>query len=98
MRHRFKCNTCGGEYFDTCADGSLYHHACPPLPPTKQGNEPERENKRDENIAVRANRRAAGIKAEGDGVTCLTSKSLEEPAWITKLKERIVREEEQSNA
>jgi hypothetical protein len=27
---RFRCNSCGGEYDSTLADGSEYYHACPP--------------------------------------------------------------------
>jgi hypothetical protein len=29
---RYICNTCGGEYNDVLPDGTLYFHACPPVP------------------------------------------------------------------
>jgi hypothetical protein len=29
---RYVCNTCGGEYDDLLPDGTLYFHACPPIP------------------------------------------------------------------
>ena len=28
---RFRCDTCGGEYDDTAADGTPYAHVCPPV-------------------------------------------------------------------
>jgi hypothetical protein len=29
---RYICNTCSGEYDDLLSDGTLYFHACPPIP------------------------------------------------------------------
>ncbi len=74
----FRCNSCQGTYRDTQADGTLYFHACPPTPnplfqpdtakPLPDPRESiERPNKRDENITVDAQGKAAGIKAAGAG-------------------------------
>ena len=50
MSNLFKCNGCGGTYSDSQLDGTLYFHACPPLPPDENAVVAERPNKRDENI------------------------------------------------
>lgn len=64
MRNRFSCNACKGVYFDRMADGTLYHHACPPLAPDKDGVEVERPNKRDENrvLGLEIDHRAEGAR------------------------------------
>lgn len=97
MIQRFRCNACKGEYSDVQPDGSIYHHACPPLNPNKKGETPERENKRDENVD-RLRRgtgsRVAGIISEGEGVKCLTDDKLTEPPWITRLKAQVEKEYE----
>ena len=54
---KYKCNSCGGEYSDTCADGLAYYHACP-LEKITENEYKERSDKRDEN---------AGKKLEGKG-------------------------------
>ena len=54
---KYKCNSCLGEYSDTCADGLAYYHACPPVQ-IKEDVYAERSDKRDEN---------AGKKLEGKG-------------------------------
>jgi hypothetical protein len=46
----FGCKGCSGAYHDTQNDGSIYFHACPPLPPDKNGVQVEQPNKRDENL------------------------------------------------
>ncbi len=57
----FRCNACQATYRDVAADGSLYFHACAPIPnPAFQPNAAkplpdfretvERPNKRDENL------------------------------------------------
>ena len=72
MSQLFQCLACKGTYSDTQRDGSLYMHACPPLPPDKNGVEAERPNKRDENVVTGRNDRTMGIRLEGAGVKCLT--------------------------
>jgi ssDNA-binding Zn-finger/Zn-ribbon topoisomerase 1 len=58
---RFKCNSCGGTYADTQADGTRYFHACSPVvnpafqpDPTKLTHDAretiERDNARNENM------------------------------------------------
>ncbi len=97
MTQRFRCNACGGEYSDVQADGSIYHHACPPSPPNKKGETPEREIRRDENVARRRRGsavRVTGIVSEGFGAKCLTNNKLTEPPWITRLKADVEKENE----
>lgn len=54
---KYTCNSCGGVYADTSADGVRYFHACPPV--LNEKSEPvERSDKRDENV---------GKKLEGKG-------------------------------
>ena len=59
--------------------GREYYHVCPPLsepewgalPPLQRARKQpgdERENKRDENVAVDQRGRRLGLRAEGDGV------------------------------
>ena len=61
------------------ATGREYYHACPPLSepewqalpmPERARKNPgdERDNRRDENVAVDKHGRRLGLKAEGDGV------------------------------
>ncbi len=94
MSQLFQCLCCGGTYADTCADGIVYYHACPPLRADKDGAPQERPDRRDENMASPKPGRTAGIKAEGKGVVCLSKPDLEEPDWLSKVKARIAREEE----
>jgi len=91
----FRCNACKGTYSDTLRDGTVYMHACPPLPPDERGIEPERENKRDETIGTARGNLTPGIRSEGAGVTPVSHKQLSEPAWITRLKKQIAKEEEE---
>jgi hypothetical protein len=95
LAHLFGCNACHGEYRERQRDGTVYHHACPPLRPDKNGIEAERRNKRDENVVYGLMDRVIGIRSEGDGVTCLSDARLSEPAWITAMKERIAKQEEE---
>jgi hypothetical protein len=85
---RFRCGSCGGEYIDVQRDGTIYFHSCGPLPRNADGSQPERPNKRDENVRQVRPTWPAEITSEGDGVTCLTNPNLIEPAWITDLKNR----------
>jgi hypothetical protein len=94
MSQLFQCHGCRGVYADTQRDGSLYFHACPPLPPDDNGIEAERPNKRDENIATHRTGRLLGIRLEGAGVKCISDAAIVEPAWITTMKKRIAKEEE----
>ena len=76
-----KCNTCGGTYQPTQPDGSLYFHACAPIPNPAYQVDPkkgqvilqdtiERPNKRDENIAhIDPQTKQPVLKSEGAGVT-----------------------------
>jgi hypothetical protein len=89
---RFHCLCCGGIYACQQPDSTIYHHACPPLPPDENGVVAERPDKRDENFRTVRGERLAGIKSEGMGVKCLTSDSLTEPPWITALNARIAKE------
>lgn len=95
MSQRFSCNSCQGVYSDVQADGSIYFHACPPLPPDKKGNVPDRADWRDENLARPRHIRVPWIKSEGHGVKCLTDSRLSEPAWITAMKRSAAEEEEE---
>jgi hypothetical protein len=90
----FRCLACDGVYADVQRDGALYFHACPPLPPDKHGLQPERPNRRDENIAVDRRGRAAGIRSEGAGVEPIDKAGPAEPAWLSKLKAQLAKEEE----
>lgn len=100
MIHQFRCRSCGGVYPDTQAQGTTYHHACPPLP--RDRKHPlvtvERGGKRDERIAHDQYGRLAGIVSEGNGVECLTNKALTEQPWLTRLKDRAEKEQETINA
>ena len=74
---KYQCKTCLGEYFDTNKDGIKYFHACSQIVDTpaeidsKTGNiktqatYKERENKRDENIALDSTGKSIGMKSEG---------------------------------
>jgi hypothetical protein len=62
----FKCNACKGTYADRQHDGTLYHHACPPLRPDDHGIEAERPDKRDENLV---NGLAFNTTSEGNFIT-----------------------------
>ena len=76
-----KCNSCGGTYNTKQPDGSLYFHACAPLPnpayqpdPAKGAVNPvqtiEHPNKRDENLtAPDPATKQNGIVNAGTGVT-----------------------------
>jgi hypothetical protein len=89
--HTFKCLACGGTYTTPASDGSIYFHACPPLP-SAGGQPPQsRPKARDENVPA-ANPRAGAIVAEGAGVQCLSDSQLSEPAWITERKKRLAKE------
>lgn len=97
MMHRFRCRSCGGEYNGTQKDGGSYHHACPPLPmkPKTPFEVIEREDKRDENLAHDRWGRLTGIVSEGKGVECLTSKRLTEQPWLTEVRRRAEKEQEE---
>lgn len=94
MTHQFKCLSCGARYLDQQQDGTLYFHACGPMPPNKDGVQIERPDKRDENIAVNQLGRVMGIKTEGQGVECLTDAKLEQPIWLTQLQAKAAKEEQ----
>lgn len=91
----FRCNACKGTYSDTTRDGTAYMHVCGPLPPDKDGRELERPDRRDERPARQRNLETPGILSEGAGVTAVSHPQLTEPAWITRLKARIAKEEEE---
>lgn len=67
MSARKKCGTCGGEYSTHQADGTEYYHACAPVSADGGKTFTEHVDKRDENVAVDAKGKAAGIKAAGLG-------------------------------
>jgi hypothetical protein len=98
MSETFQCGCCGARYVDQQKDGTLYFHACGPLPPDNKGVSAPRKNARNENIALRSDGRAAGIVAEGAGVKCLTRARLTEQDWLTKLRAEIKKREDQENA
>lgn len=98
LNHTFRCNACRGTYEDQQPDGAIYFHACPPLPPDKNGVTAERPDKRDENLSSVARQGAGTIRSEGSGVTCLSDEHIAEPAWITRMKARAAKEEELENA
>jgi hypothetical protein len=95
---RFQCLSCGGVYGYTIASGGVYIHACAPMGPDEKGRTHERRNRRDENLAYSSRGRLLGIQAEGAGVRCLDDVTIEEPQWITKLKARIAKQEDEGNA
>lgn len=88
MRQQFQCLTCKGVYFDVSTEGGTYHHVCPPLPRQATAKELRDYNPRNENITPAAPGRPVEIVAEGRGVQCLSRKELDEPAWITVLKDK----------
>jgi hypothetical protein len=90
----FRCNACKGTYSDTMRDGTVYMHVCGPLPPDDDGVERERPDKRDENPRTPRTERTTEIRSEGAGVTCISDPKLSEPAWLTRLKAKIAKEEE----
>jgi hypothetical protein len=90
----FRCESCKGLYRSPQADGTIYHHACPPLPPDKKGRELPRPDRRDENLAFNAAGRLTGLKREGKGVTCVSDKKLAEPGWISDLKRELKKRED----
>lgn len=95
MRQAFQCLSCGATYTDRQRDGSIYLHACSPLPPNKERVQFERPARRDEQLeAVRVGR-TPGIRSEGKGVRCLSNPALTEPEWISALKARAEKEAEQ---
>ena len=93
MSRTFQCQSCGATYPDTQPDGLLYFHACGPLPADKNGVQTERPNRRDENIVTSHSGSIVGIKAEGDGVVCLSDARISEPAWLTKVKSDVAKRE-----
>lgn len=78
-----RCNSCGGTYAPTQADGSRYFHACAPIANPAYQPDPqkgpvnlqqtiERPNKRDENIAgTDSATKLPVIISPGDGVTLI---------------------------
>jgi len=67
----YQCGSCGGTYSDTCPDGSLYFHVCPPLGIDAAGNAVPRPNARNENPVFAAGAPPVAIVAEGKGRTLL---------------------------
>lgn len=88
MSNRFQCQACGATYSDACPDGALYFHACGPVVDPKTGATAPRANTRDENVSLKLDGTAAGIKAQGAGVQCLSNPVLTDPQWITSLQKR----------
>lgn len=95
MSQQFQCASCKGVYFDATAEGATYHHVCPPLVPDASDAQTKAYNPRSENIAPVGFGRAPSIVAEGLGVKCVSNPKLTEPAWITQLKARQAKEEEE---
>lgn len=77
---QWKCNSCLATYSDLQADGSVYCHACAPLPPNAQGLQVEHANKRDENLTLDGRGRASGIRSAGAGVTQVGGAPVPQPA------------------
>lgn len=98
MIHTFQCLSCGGQYPEAQRDGIPHAHVCGPLPPDENGVEFERADKRDENPAIAKGGAVIGIRAEGKGVKCLTDAKLKEPRWISALKARTPKEEDDDAA
>lgn len=100
MINTFRCRSCRGVYPDTNPSGTVYFHACPPLPmqPKKPFDVIEREDKRDENLAHDRYGRLTGIVSEGKGVECLTNKTLKEQPWLTRLRARAEKEQQTLDA
>lgn len=98
MTHRFRCLACKGEYFDQQLDGAPYAHVCPPLRGDKKKPEQLRDDHRDENVKLDGRRRTIGIRSEGAGVKCLSDEKLAEPRWISALKMRIAKEDDDDDA
>jgi len=67
MTELYECLTCRGQYYPIQADGSLYFHACPPLPGKTPVEFIPRPDARDENLVVDAAGQVRGIKAAGKG-------------------------------
>lgn len=97
MRNVFQCRCCGGRYFDADLQGNTYHHACPDLPPDRNGVTAPPPDARNENLAPYRFLRMPQIVSEGKGVDCLSNTNLTEPAWITALKRRAAKQEAQES-
>jgi hypothetical protein len=95
MNNRFQCVTCGGQYFDHCPDGSIYHHECGVRYVANAFAVIPYDNPRNENPAANKSGAITGIVSEGAGVKCLSNPALSEPAWITVLKTRVARDAEE---
>jgi hypothetical protein len=93
-REQFQCLCCGGKYFDLCADGMIYFHVCPPLPPDENFFAAPRPNARNETTRAGGPNSIPAIVSDGLGVNCLSNPNLIEPAWITQLKRRAAAADE----
>jgi hypothetical protein len=63
----WQCGSCGGTYSDTCPDGSLYFHACPPIKLDTASNPLYSPDRRDENLLSLYSDAIGVIRAEGKG-------------------------------
>lgn len=95
MTQQFQCLSCRGVYFDSSAEGGTYHHACPPLPPDATKKQVRDYNPRNENLPPAPAGKIPSIVSEGGGVKCLSKPALIEPAWITALKAKAAKAEEE---
>lgn len=94
MRHQFQCLACKGSYFETTLNGGPYMHVCASVL-DDDGNAVLRADARDETLTRPRSNRTPSIRSEGAGVKCLTDAKVVEPRWITGLKARIAKEEEE---
>lgn len=92
---QFQCLTCNGVYFSHCTDGSIYQHVCGPVQCEHPQQLVPRPDARNENIDTTRTGVITGIVSEGLGVQCLTSRLLQEPTWITRLKANVPTDEDE---
>lgn len=97
MTNQFKCNTCGGVYFEASAQGIQYAHTCGSTS-DKAGNPVEIPNARNENVVFNASGRLVGMVSEGTGVKCINNPKLTEPQWFTDMKAADAKKEGTPNA
>lgn len=93
MSTLFVCVSCGATYRDVQSDGTLYFHTCAGIYDEATGQWMPRPDGRDENIALRADGRPLGIKAEGLGVKALSTGKAATPAWQQKLAAEAAKDE-----
>lgn len=95
MSDLYKCLCCGGVYAPVQADGTIYFHACPPMPDPKTGVPIQRPGHRDENVVMDRAGVVTNIRSEGAGTAPVPPAAKPEPVWITALKVQIAKQDKE---